>query len=64
MNQGIDNDVHLLNSLKKDSRNQAMDCLLRDDRQIKIHLDAGTYYVTVDSKKDVPGEYRLVVNIL
>lgn len=60
--EGIDNDIHLLNSLKKDSKNLAMDCLIRDDRQIKIRLDAGTYYVIVDSNKDVPGEYRLAVN--
>lgn len=61
--EGIDNDVHLLNSLEKDYRNLAMGCLLRDDRQIKIQLDAGTYYVIVDSNKDVPGEYRLAVSI-
>jgi hypothetical protein len=61
--EGIDNDLYLLNSLKKEDKIQAKDCLVRDDRQIQYYLDAGTYYVTVDSKKDFPGEYKLLVKI-
>jgi len=61
--EGIDNDVHLLNSLKKDSKNLALDCLQRDDRKVEIQLEAGTYYVIVDSNKDLPGEYKLSMNI-
>lgn len=62
--EGIDNDVHLLTSLKKDSKKFAIDCLVRNDRKIEIQLDAGTYYIIVDSNKDIPGEYKLLVNTL
>jgi hypothetical protein len=60
-NEGIDNDIHLLFSLKKSVKSEALDCFAREDRLIEMYLDAGTYYIVVDSKKDLPGEYRLIV---
>ena len=60
-NEGIDNDIHLLSSLKKGAAFEALDCFARADCQIKIQLNVGTYYIVVDSGKDLPGEYKLTV---
>jgi hypothetical protein len=59
--EGIDNDILLLSSLDKDPAFNALDCLAGDDRQIVTTLNAGTYYIIVDSKNDLPGEYQLRV---
>jgi len=58
---GINNDIHLLNSLKKSANAEALDCIAREDNLIEMYLDAGIYYIVVDSKKDLPGEYSLIV---
>ncbi|UCF83520.1 MAG: hypothetical protein JSV50_20515 [Desulfobacteraceae bacterium] len=60
-NEGIDNDIHLLYSFKKSVNAEALDCIAREDCLIEVYLDAGTYYIVVDSKKDLPGEYSLIV---
>ena len=59
--EGIDNDINLLYSLKKSVNTEAIDCITSEDHLIEISLEAGTYYIVVDSKKDLPGEYSLIV---
>jgi hypothetical protein len=59
--EGIDNDVHLLSSLKRGAAREALDCLVRGDREVTTQLDVGTYYIVVDSGEDLPGDYRLSV---
>ncbi len=64
--EGIDNDIHLLASLNINSDNMATDAIARDDHHINQKVDAGTYFVVVDtyssSGVDKPGEYTLKVN--
>jgi len=64
--EGIDNDIHLLSSLDIDSNNMATDAIARDDHHISQKVNAGTYYIVVDtyssSGVDKPGEYTLNVN--
>ncbi len=57
--EGIDNDIFLLTSLKKDNNNQAYNCIAGDDNRIMKKLKSGTYYLIIDSNKDLPGEYLL-----
>lgn len=61
--EGIDNDIHLLSSLNIDSNKMATNALARGDRSIIMHIDAGTYYIVVDSFSssgaDKPGEYTM-----
>ena len=60
-NENIDNNVFLLTSL--DTENYTtIDCIAWGDNSINIELNAGTYYVVVDSGNDLPGEYTLTVN--
>jgi hypothetical protein len=60
--EGIDNNIHLLGSLAKDeTANMATDCLERADIAITRSLDAGDYFIVVDSAYDLPGEYTLSV---
>ncbi len=59
--EGIDNDVHLLSTLKRGAAREALDCLARGDREVTTQLGAGTYYIVVDSGEDLPGEYTLRV---
>jgi hypothetical protein len=59
--EGIDNDVYLLSSVRRGVAREALDCVARGDRKIEARLDAGTYYVVVDSGEDLPGEYELLV---
>ncbi len=55
-----DVDIHLLSSLK------ASDCLARDDRFVMKHINAGIYYLTVDSYNGAAsaGKYQLAVQFL
>ncbi|HPG35722.1 MAG TPA: hypothetical protein PLG63_05240 [bacterium] len=61
--EGIDNDIHLLTTLNVDGSGMATDALARDDHNIVMHIDAGTYYIVVDSFSssgvDKPGEYTM-----
>jgi hypothetical protein len=61
--EGIDNDTHLLTTLNVDGSGMATDALARDDHNIVMHIDAGTYYIVVDSFSssgvDKPGEYTM-----
>ncbi len=61
-NEGIDNDIHLLSSLQWSDRFEALDCIARGDHEIVANLDADTYYLVIDSGKDMPGEYTLTVD--
>jgi hypothetical protein len=61
--EGIDNDVHVLSTLKRGAAREALDCLVRGDREVTTQLDAGTYYIVVDSGVDLPGEYTLRVSL-
>ncbi len=61
VDEGIDNDLHLLASLRTDEARTALDCLARGDRLIRRALEPGTYFVIVDSGQDLPGEYTLRV---
>jgi hypothetical protein len=63
VDEGIDNDLHLLTSLRVDETRTAIDCLARGDRSIRLTLEPGTYFVVVDSGADLPGEYTLRVEI-
>lgn len=64
--ENIDNDIHLLSSLNVDSNRMATDALARDDHSIIMHIDAGTYYIVVDSYSssgnDRPGEYTMTAS--
>ena len=61
--EDIDNDIHLLSGLNIDGNNMATEALARDDHNIIMHINAGTYYVVVDSYSssgnDRPGEYTI-----
>jgi hypothetical protein len=60
--EGINNDVHLLKTLNKDTIQKAVDCITRADNTISQNLEAGIYYIIIDSNDDTPGEYTLTVN--
>jgi len=57
--EGINNDLHLLSSLDRDESRMALDCLARGDNSVEAVLDAGTWYLIVDSGNNFPGEYTL-----
>lgn len=59
--EGIDNDIHLLSSLRKNDKLMAVDCIAFGDNNITKQLIRGTYYIAVDSKNDLPGEYTLTI---
>ncbi len=59
--EGIDNDLHLLSSLDRDSAGVALDCLAKDDNVIEAVLHSGRWYLVVDSGNNSPGEYALTV---
>jgi len=62
--EGIDNDVHLLSSLARlDIALMATDCIASADQTISRELDKGLYYIVVDSKTDMPGEYTLTIDL-
>ncbi len=64
--QGIDNDIHLLSSLRINDSAMALDCIVRHDRSISRDLDPGTYYIVVDAYggggNDRRGAYKLTVS--
>jgi hypothetical protein len=60
-NEGIDNNLFLLSSLKTDNKYNAIECIAGDDRQIERHFEPGTYWIVVDSGNDKPGEFTLTV---
>ncbi|HNT26681.1 MAG TPA: hypothetical protein PKH10_00755 [bacterium] len=65
--ESIDCDVHLLSSLTIDGNGMAVDALVRDDHSVTRTLDAGTYYIVVDTytgTTDLPGEYTLSVDFV
>ncbi len=61
--EDIDNDIHLLSGLNLDGDKMATEALARDDHNIIMHIEAGTYYIVVDSfsssGNDRPGEYTM-----
>jgi hypothetical protein len=57
--EGIDHDLHLLRSLAIDPERRAQDCLASHDRTLIAALEAGTYFLVVDSGADQPGEFTL-----
>jgi hypothetical protein len=60
--EGIDNDVHLLSSLSRDDALTALDCIASGGQMVVQQMEAGTYYIVVDSRNDLPGEYTLTVD--
>jgi hypothetical protein len=57
--EGINNDLHLLSSLDRDDARMATDCLAKGDNSLEAVLDAGIWYLIVDSGNNFPGEYTL-----
>jgi len=57
--EGINNDLHLLSLLDRDDSRMALDCLAKGDNSLEAVLDAGTWYLIVDSGNNSPGEYTL-----
>jgi len=65
--ESIDCDVHLLSSLDLDANGMAVNALARDDHSVTRTLNAGTYYIVVDTytgTTDLPGEYTLSVDFV
>jgi hypothetical protein len=67
--EGIDSDVHLLNSLAVNGEGMALDCKARADKEIEEYIEAGTWFIIVDSFTnssgvDFPGEYTLSVDFI
>ncbi|UCC73617.1 MAG: hypothetical protein JSV86_03375 [Gemmatimonadota bacterium] len=59
--EGIDNDVHLLSSLERDSQGMALGGVARGDNSIETFLESGTWYLVVDSSDNSPGGYTLTL---
>jgi hypothetical protein len=59
--EGIDNDIHLLESLEKDAQGMALGCVARGDDRVEAALSEGKYYIVVDGRNNTPGEYTLTV---
>jgi hypothetical protein len=59
--EGIDNDIHLLESFEKDALGMALGCVARGDDRIEASLSSGTYYIVIDGRNNTPGEYTLTV---
>jgi hypothetical protein len=57
--EGIDNDLYLLSSLDRDEARMAYDCVAEGDDSLEVVLDAGTWYLIVDSSNASPGRYSL-----
>jgi len=57
----INNDLHLLSSLDRDSTGVALDCVARDDNFIEASLESGSWYLIVDGTNNAPGEYTLTL---
>jgi hypothetical protein len=56
---GIDNDLYLLSSLDRDGARMARDCVATGGDSLEAFVDAGTWYLIVDSSNDSPGKYTL-----
>ncbi len=61
-NAGVDNDVHLLETLRSDGEYRALDCIGSTDSVLTTVLNPGPYYIVIDSGEDKPGEYALTIN--
>ncbi|MCO5165657.1 MAG: phosphodiester glycosidase family protein [Planctomycetes bacterium] len=63
--QTVDVDVHVLRSLELDASGQAVACLARDDVAVEVEVEAGTYYVVVDTYTsfDRAGAYTLRIDV-
>jgi hypothetical protein len=61
--EGIDNDLHLLSSTSRSNALTALDCIARDDHSIVRDLDAGQYFIVVDSGDNTPGEFTLTIEL-
>lgn len=61
--EGIDNDLHLLSSLECDPGGIAQHCIARGDVAIETFLDAGEWFLVVDSRASSPGEYTLTLSV-
>ncbi|UCC48958.1 MAG: hypothetical protein JSV41_01925, partial [Gemmatimonadota bacterium] len=57
--EGVNNDLHLLSSLDRHDSRMALDCLAKGKNSLEAVLDAGTWYLIVDSGNNSPGEYTL-----
>lgn len=67
LQSGVDNDIHLLSSLSLNGDDQAVDAIARNDKEISEHLDAGIYYLVVDSytgSVDYPGVYAMTATFV
>ena len=62
--EGIDNDIHLMESLEKDAQGMGLGCIVRGDERVEADLSGGTYYIIVDSRKNSPGEFTLTVRLI
>ena len=60
-NEGIDNSIFILTSLSAENF-ETSNCIAWGDTEINIELNAGTYFIIVDSGNDTPGEYSLSIN--
>lgn len=65
--EGIDCDAHLLSSLTLNEDGMSVNCKARADKEIEEHIEAGIWYIIVDSFTgssgvDFPGEYTLSVD--
>ena len=60
-NEGIDNNIFLLRSLNSNDKYDGIDCIAGDDRKIEWNAVAGTYWIVVDSGKNKPGEFTLIL---
>ena len=59
--EGIDNDIHLLESFEKDAQGMALGCVARGDDRIEVSVSDGKYYIVIDGRNNSPGEYTLTV---
>jgi hypothetical protein len=57
--ESIDNDLYLLSSLDRDGARMACDCVARGDSSLEVTLEAGIWYLIVDSSNESPGQYAL-----
>ena len=61
--EGIDNDIHLLESQERDDQGMAFGCIARGDREIRAAVGKGILYIVIDSRNTSPGEYSLTARM-
>lgn len=63
--QTVDVDVHVLRSLEVDASGLAVACLARANEAVEVEVDAGTYYVVVDTYQSAAraGAYVLRIDV-